>query len=338
MLQELACRQQARGRQVQVLTLSEGPEQGPNGVAYRRLSPLGAAAWPMARGLHEAIPPDAVVHVHGVDGLLDQVVWRMGLGPRTGVSTHGAYFHTQRWSRLKTVLAQTATRAVLSRAGAVWFTSAADQRLLSGVAGEVLSNGVDTQRWSKVKRRPRAGEWLVWGRVDVHKGLHLLLAAVAELARQGLGPSVLHIVGPEARPGLLRALAEQALFLGISERVKLYGAVEEHTLFDLIGGCERAIFPSQHEGFGLTVVEAMAAGAPVVVSDIEVFRDKVAHGIHGALVDFRSPLQAAVALRAWLRKPAEGTVAAAREQAEIWSWDAVVPRYDRAYAALGGAQ
>ncbi len=69
---------------------------------------------------------------------------------------------------------------------------------------------------------------------------------------------------PGARKEELQALAKSS---GIGGRVVFPGFVTDEALRDLFQACELSVFPSFYEGFGLPVLEAMACGAPVAVSD-----------------------------------------------------------------------
>ena len=55
--------------------------------------------------------------------------------------------------------------------------------------------------------------------------------------------------------------------LGLKDTVKFIGPVTDADLPALYGGAEVFVFPSQYEGFGFPVLEAMACGAPVVCSN-----------------------------------------------------------------------
>jgi glycosyltransferase involved in cell wall biosynthesis len=68
---------------------------------------------------------------------------------------------------------------------------------------------------------------------------------------------------------ILKTIAET----GMKDRVKFIGYLENEELQSLMAGARAFVFPSFYEGFGLPVVEAMACGTPVLVSDIPVLRE-----------------------------------------------------------------
>lgn len=321
---------QARGHEVEVFTLDRAiptgeplPEGLVDGVRTHRLPRVGPRRYPFARGLVPALRGFDLVHVHGLDGLADAVV--AARPAPVGISTHGGYFHTPRHRLLKALALRTITRRTLRRADAVWFTSQADRERLApaGAEGVVLAQGVDLDGFIGVPRRPERGRWLVYGRLDVHKGLDDLLEALT-----GLDVEV-DVVGPEARPGLARRLSDRAAALGV--RVRFQGALSRDALRPLLERAELALFPSRAEGFGLSVVEVMAAGVPPVVSGIPAFDELVRPGVDGHRVAFRSPARAREALAALLGADHAAVGARAAERARGFAWDRRVRDWEAAY-------
>lgn len=112
------------------------------------------------------------------------------------------------------------------------------------------------------------------GRLDPVKRVPDLIAAAARL------PAVhIHLFGDGAdRDRIARRAAE----LAMTSRVTFHGAVAGP--LDALRAIDVLVLPSEAEGFGLVLIEAMAAGVPVVATDVPGIRDVVADGRTGWLV------------------------------------------------------
>jgi alpha-1,3-rhamnosyl/mannosyltransferase len=116
-----------------------------------------------------------------------------------------------------------------------------------------------------------------WGR----KNLVRLIQAFSRAKKRTHLPHQLVITG---KPGpSLEAMRQTILQEGISNDVKLVSYLEREELAALMQSAEALIFPSLHEGFGMPILEAMAAGCPVVTSNISAMPE--AAGDAGVLVD-----------------------------------------------------
>lgn len=330
-----------RGHLVRVVTLDRAPGGGDlepgvwGGVQYIRLPRFGPRSYPAARGLTSHLQRAEIVHVHGLDGLLEQVLASRALHrARVGVTPHGGFLHTSRRWFLKKLWLRTGANAALRRADAVWYTSESSRAALSpaGVEGQVISDGVDVESFSRVVRSPEPGRWLVFGRLDVHKGLESLIDRLAAVAQHDDRPFRLRIVGPETSPGLAAALRKRAVQHGIGHWVHLLGEVTSEALSMELSRCELAFFPSRFEAFGVAVVEAMAAGVPVIVNDIPAFRELVVDGESGVVADFsRSETSRRIRL---LRGGLERLSDPARLASQRYGWSERVIAWEAAYRDL----
>ena len=115
---------------------------------------------------------------------------------------------------------------------------------------------------------------LALGRLHVNKGFDVLLVALARTQR-------LHLW--LAGEGELRATLErQAAALGIAERVRFLGWRDD--IPALLGAADFLVCPSRHEPLGNVVIEAWAAGLPVIAAASEGPRALIADGENGLLV------------------------------------------------------
>jgi glycosyltransferase involved in cell wall biosynthesis len=179
-----------------------------------------------------------------------------------------------------------------------------------GATTEVIYPGVDLPKQTG-RGHQHAGRVVgVASRLVRAKGLHHLLHALAAL-RTELSNVRLEIAGagPE-----LEALRAQAQELGIADCITFLGWQTEMT--ETLKRWDVLAHPSLEEGFPLSVLEAMAAGLPVVATDVGGTSELVEHGSTGWLVPGGKPSALAGRLRALLLSPerSQGMGTAARER------------------------
>ena len=106
--------------------------------------------------------------------------------------------------------------------------------------------------------------FLFLSRIHRKKGCDLLLEAFGRVAADA--DLDLVMAGPDEE-GLQAVLEAQAQRLGISERVHWTGMLEGDVKWGALRGAEAFVLPSHQENFGVAVVEALACGVPVIISD-----------------------------------------------------------------------
>jgi glycosyltransferase involved in cell wall biosynthesis len=128
------------------------------------------------------------------------------------------------------------------------------------------------------------------GRLHVNKGIDVMVRAMALLKAQGI-EAILKIAGdgPEM-PHLTRLIIDE----GVSDRVQFAGWIDEPA--DYLHGLDLFVLPSRVEPFGLVVAESMAAGVPVVATDIDGPKEILQHGALGQLCAAEDAESLAVAI------------------------------------------
>lgn len=188
------------------------------------------------------------------------------------------------------VLERDATRLVYRRRPiiAVSPCTRADVRRRLHLRGPVfvVPNGLAAGLTDHPSRRSPRPTLIFVGRLVTHKRLHLLLHAVAQL-RRGWGDVSLHVVGsgPE-KP----ALEDQVRRLGLGRVVTFWGRVPDEQRTALLQSSWLLVNPSQGEGWGLTIIEANAAGRPALAFRVAGLVDSIVPGVNGWLVDTESRL------------------------------------------------
>jgi glycosyltransferase involved in cell wall biosynthesis len=151
----------------------------------------------------------------------------------------------------------------------------ADQLRAAGVRDERVSVVINPLPRALPSAAPRPGtnaslRLLSVGRLSKEKGLDVLLRALKLVPRLGL---TLHIVGDGP---LLRELERQVCDLSLRGRVTFAGYLND--VGPALDACDLVVLPSRTEGTPLSLIEAMAAGRPVVASDVGGVGAALAHG------------------------------------------------------------
>ncbi|HVM12223.1 MAG TPA: glycosyltransferase family 4 protein [Actinomycetota bacterium] len=289
----------------------------------RSVAPI--APWPAAarrrRDALGAFRPD-IVHVH--EPFVPGAAGAVRDGARLGAATVGTFHaYADRAPLLDvTVPLLRSTWSALDRRIAVSRAAAAfvARRFRGGV--RVVPNGVETRLFAEADPvdLPPGRRVLFVNRLDPRKGFGVMVRAFEDLRRTH--PDALLVVagdGPER--GAVGSLEPET-----RARVVLLGNVAHRDLPRVHAACEIFCAPAVgHESFGIVLVEAMAAGLPVVASDIPGYREVVRDGVDGVLVPPRAPAATAAALRRLLDDPAvaDGFRAAGRQRAGRFGWETV---------------
>ncbi len=317
--------------------------------AFRRLRSGGMGlSLPLSRQLRRNVGRYDIVHIHSLylfhAWAAAWACWRAGM-PYI-VRPHGTldpYIHRRhRWR--KAVAETLFQNRVLHRAAAIHYTSAEEMRLAEPFAqaapGVIVPLGVDMDAFAKLpssdallQRHPELGTRrveLFLGRLHEKKGLDLLVPAFAHALAAGHD---LHLVLAGPDDGMGGKVREWAAGAGVADRVTLTGMLQGDDRPAAFAAAELFVLPSYNENFGLAVVEAIAAGVPVVVSNrVNIWREIEADGA-GRVVPrdgarLGQVLVEMVSDRAALARMSE---AARKSAAARYNWDRVGAALERVY-------
>jgi phosphatidylinositol alpha-mannosyltransferase len=195
----------------------------------------------------------------------------------------------------------------------------------------IVPNGVDIEAAPQGPKPPSDELRLLFvGRAEERKGLPVLLAAFQALVEHV--PSRLTIVGADPEE-ISRRVADPDLM----SHIDVLGKVSDSVLWRQLGEADILCAPSlAGESFGMVLIEAMAAGTPVIASAIAGYSDVVTNGVDGILVPPADPQALGEELQLLAHEP-ERLVAmgeAGRRSAERYAWpriaDEVTEVYERA--------
>ncbi|HWN27938.1 MAG TPA: glycosyltransferase family 4 protein [Actinomycetospora sp.] len=142
----------------------------------------------------------------------------------------------------------------------------------------VVHNGIDATGWPHARTVADGPPTLLYlGRLEWEKGVHDLVAALPAIRRAHPGTRLL-VAGTGSCSDWL---AERARAARVRRSVRLLGHVDDATLRDLLASADAAVLPSRYEPFGITALEAAAAGAPLVASRAGGLGEVVVDGVTG---------------------------------------------------------
>jgi glycosyltransferase involved in cell wall biosynthesis len=164
----------------------------------------------------------------------------------------------------------------------------------------VLSNFVDTRPYLPLpvpRPRPADGRSTVFflGRLSEQKGVWDLLAAVEPVARAIPGARF-RLGGVAEFPEVERAIRSAIAERGLGDRVELLGTITGEAKLAAFAAADVFCLPSHLENQPVVILEAMAAGLPVVATRTGVVDEMLTDGEHGLLVPVRDRAALAAAL------------------------------------------
>ncbi len=200
----------------------------------------------------------------------------------------------------------------------------------------VLPNGVDVERFGRGRRLARFDDGklnVLWvGRVEPRNGLDRMLAAFAELRRSV--EARLLVVGdglllPRYQAMVPDELSEDVVFAGklLHERPDWYASAHVY--------CATTSIAS----FGITLLEAMAAGKPILASDIDGFREVITHGKEGELLPVEDTHAWSRALCRLAQEPVRALAYAERGKQSVqrYAWPRITSEVLGLYRSIGVA-
>lgn len=227
-------------------------------------------------------------------------------------------------------------KAALARAGAILAVSEQTKSELLDVYKlrpkrvRVIGNGVEFDRFSCERGHyaTSAKRVLVVSRLEPRKNVAEAIRAVAELP-----PGLCHlsIVGDGSERRTLEWLARR---LGVQDRVTFLGRVSAEALPEVYARSGIFLTTSNSEGFGLSLLEAMASGMACIASNIPTHRTLVREGVTGHLFAGNSELVARLLELLSSPQKAIRMGEASRELASGHTWDIVAERTLEAYMGV----
>jgi glycosyltransferase involved in cell wall biosynthesis len=307
---------------------------------------IGPARNPMSR--HPDIAPTMdrlvaeadVVHVHAMWEEIQHAACRAArrAGAPYVMTPHGMldpWNMSNGWHKKRLYLAWR-MRANLERAATLHFATTIERDAVErlGIVRPAIVEpfGIDVEEFANL---PEPGSFVAkhpelarkrlityLGRLDYGKGLELLIPAFARAAGED---AMLVIIGPDSHSGYRRTVEGLIDQHGVRERTLLTGMIRGREKLAALVDSYLLAHPSYHENFGVAVVEALACGCPVIVSDQVYLHPRISAagvgGVGGLTVE-----AVARELEAWLEQRGTRDEAARRARPyalQTFGWDRI---------------
>jgi len=194
------------------------------------------------------------------------------------VTPHGFFHEAERVKKLKSLYNRLFTRRLLRYAHFVAITKAQAEQLryMGAKYVHVIPEGIVVREFEK--QFPRPTEYapqnkriiLGVGRISTYKGFEQLIEVLKKVLRENPEAHLI-IVGQDwgARDSLEKLARNQA----IDDHITFTGRISRENLIALYQAADVYVNSSRHEGFGITILEAMACGTPVISTKTGVAQD-----------------------------------------------------------------
>jgi glycosyltransferase involved in cell wall biosynthesis len=291
-----------------------------------------------------------IVHIHGL--FEDAQHHGARAAQRRGVpyiiTPHGMLspWNMSRNRLFKRIYLAVRLRKNLNEAAALHFTSEVERDLVAPLGlrpkaivqrlgldlsefRELPAAGAFRKRWPQLGSRPFV---LFLGRIDYKKGLDVLIPAFAAAK---LGDVPLVIAGPD-RDGYEPAVREMVAPHALGERVLFTGMLRGRERLEAYVDAGLFALTSHQENFGITVIEAMACGCPVLISDQVNIHGQVTEARAGEVIPV-DVQRTATALEQWMADEPTRRAAGGRGRAFAlghFDWRTIAQEWQSHYSLL----
>ncbi len=210
-----------------------------------------------------------------------------------------------------------------------------------GLDSMVTYNGLDVEDFHSLPpRNSEALNVLFVGGLEPRKGLEYLVLAMERVVQEMPTTRLVAVAKPGFGGADNWAFFEQlALRANVRGRMDFHESVSQSLLLQCYSNCDVLALPSRNEGWGLSLMEAMACGKPVVASDVGGVPELVRNGVEGILVKAGDVPELGNAILRLLKKPELRAQMARKGRARVkeFSWDVTAREVLAEYRRVLGA-
>jgi len=204
---------------------------------------------------------------------------------------------------------------------------------------KLVPGGVDIKRFEMASIKDRDSVTLLFvGRIARNRRIENMIRALKEINDRVR----LMVVGSEektssvSRGGYLEELIALAGKLGVEKRVQFVGPKFDDELVSFYSSADIFVYTSKYESFGHPILEAAAAGLPVISTPVGVAKELIRDGETGYLVEFDDPLMLVDKVEALLDGQVRNRCGKRIKELvkKNFAWDSIIDRYVNIYREL----
>jgi len=248
------------------------------------------------------------------------ILFAKAAGRKVVLHVHGALFREFYENSSNSI--QALIRKYLNKCDAVIALSSGWKTFLSTLVGEeriyVVRNGIDQQPFRQHGQQSNVVRFLHIGEVSQRKGVFDLIEAAAILKRKGLQFQI-----DLAGPGEIREAQEKARRLDVADRLTVHGPRRGEEKYKLLQMSQCFVLASYGEGLPISILEALAAGLPVISTPVGGIPEVISDEVNGILIEQGNSEQLANAMERMIKdqemrkKMSKANLALARKDFDI---------------------
>jgi len=344
-VKEISNRLAGKGHEVEIFTSDIGckkhrqsPTDNPNIHYLRSWEFAHTAIIPSLFFKLLTIPKDSIIHVHVAQVMIPEIVFLISKIRRIPYIAHihadvgpsgklGFLLPFYKKMFLQRVL-NSAVKIVVPTRDYVNLIS--KKYSIPKIKIYKIPNGVDLKYFRSVSTEVHNPVRLLFvGRLSKPKNIPLLIKSFKLVTCNNQRNAELHIVGEGEEKNKISNIIKKE---GLEKEILLHGALLGEDLYDIYSYSDIFILTSECESFGLVLIEAMASGLPVVVSDITSVKNIVKNNVTGLLAKL-TPEDFAQAVVKLLDNPQlrKKLIKNGREEAKNYDWNKIVQKFEHIY-------
>ena len=216
-----------------------------------------------------------VIHIHNIGFFTDFIPLFKSKAKKIFLHTHGGIFHTKKLSLFKYIYWNTYKIRPIS-VDKIIAHSDHDFKLFSEIFDkkkiELINYGIDWEKLSKIKNNSNNKTIVYIGRLSSNKRLERIIKILPFIKKE-IPDIKLMLIGSDW--GEKNKLIKLAKKLDVVNNINFIGSIPHKKVYDYFSKADVFMLSSDYEGFGISVIEAMAAGLVVIVNDIPTMREEI---------------------------------------------------------------